>query len=129
MWLLERCRKEWEATNNYSYTELIDAALAVPAFRSVINPDAPCFANPSSMIQAIGHYCKETNQPVPQSYGEITRCISIVLPCATNKYSAICNKWPRSPSKAAHYRWRLTKQFVKPIHLQRSGRTCYSRSQ
>lgn len=75
MWLLERCRKEWEATNNYSYTELIDAALAVPAFRSVINPDAPCFANPSSMIQAIGHYCKETNQPVPQSYGEITRCI------------------------------------------------------
>ena len=75
MWLLERCRKEWEATNNYSYTELIDAALAVPAFRSVINPDAPCFANPTSMIQAIGHYCKETNQPVPQSYGEITRCI------------------------------------------------------
>ena len=75
MWLLERCRKEWEATNNYSYTELIDAALAVPAFRSVINPDAPCFANPASMIQAIGHYCKETNQPVPQSYGEITRCI------------------------------------------------------
>ena len=75
MWLLERCRKEWESTNNYSYTELIDAALTVPAFRSLINPDAPCFSNPTSMIQAIGHYCKETNQPVPQSYGEITRCI------------------------------------------------------
>ena len=57
------------------YTELIDAALTVPAFRSLINPDAPCFSNPTSMIQAIGHYCKETNQPVPQSYGEITRCI------------------------------------------------------
>ena len=54
---------------------LIDAALTVPAFRSLINPDAPCFSNPTSMIQAIGHYCKETNQPVPQSYGEITRCI------------------------------------------------------
>ena len=100
MWLLERCRKEWEATNNYSYTELIDAALTVPAFRSLINPDAPCFSNPTSMIQAIGHYCKETNQPVPQSYGEITRCIFDSLACATNKYSAICNKWPRSPSKS-----------------------------
>ncbi len=75
MWLLERCRKEWEATNNYSYSELIDAALAVKAFRSVINPDAPCFANPSSMIEAIKHYCSETGQPVPESYGEITRCI------------------------------------------------------
>ena len=31
--------------------------------------------------------------------------------------------------KAAHYRWRLTKQSVKPVHLQCSGRTCYSRSQ
>lgn len=75
MWLLERCRKEWEATANYSYTELIDAALAVPAFRSVINPDAPCFANPDSMIQAIRMYCEKTGQPVPETYGEITRCI------------------------------------------------------
>ena len=75
MWLLERCRKEWEATNNYSYPELIEAALAVKAFRSLINPDAPCFANPVSMIEAIRHYCKETGQPEPETYGEITRCI------------------------------------------------------
>ena len=69
------CRKEWDATQNYSYPELIEAALTVPAFRSLINPDAPCFANPSSMIDAIRHYCLETNQPVPETYGEITRCI------------------------------------------------------
>lgn len=75
MWLLERCRKEWEATNNYSYTELIDAALAVPAFRSIINPDAPCFANPSSMVEAIRMYCEKTGQPKPETYGELTRCI------------------------------------------------------
>ncbi len=75
MWLLERCRKEWEATNNYSYPELIEAALAVKAFRSLINPDAPCFANPTSMIDAIRHYCRETGQPEPTTYGEITRCI------------------------------------------------------
>lgn len=100
MWLLERCRKEWEATNNYSYTELIDAALAVPAFRSVINPDAPCFANPSSMIQAIGHYCKKPTNLYHRVMAKSLVVFSIVLPCATNKYSAICNKWPRSPSKS-----------------------------
>ena len=75
MWLLERCRKEWEATQNYSYSELIEAALAAPAFRSLINPDAPCFANPASMIEAIRNYCKESGQPVPESHGELTRCI------------------------------------------------------
>ena len=73
MWLLERCRKEW--AENYSYNELIDAALAVPAFRSLINPDAPSFANPTSMIDAIKGYCRDTGQPVPESFGEITRCI------------------------------------------------------
>lgn len=75
MWLLERCRKEWQATKNYSYPELIDAALAVPAFRSLINPDAPCFANPVNMIDAIRTYCRETGQPIPQTHGELTRCI------------------------------------------------------
>lgn len=76
MWLLERCRKEWEdAGNNYSYAELIDAALGAVGFRSVINPDAPCFANPASMVQAIRMYCEKTSQPVPENYGEITRCI------------------------------------------------------
>lgn len=73
MWLLERCRKEW--AENYSYNELIDAALAVPLFRSLINPDAPCFANPTSMIDAIKGYCRDTGQLVPESFGEITRCI------------------------------------------------------
>lgn len=75
MWLLERCRKEWNTTHNYSYSELIEAALSVSAFRSLINPDAQCFANPSSMIEAIQHYCMITNQHVPQTPGEFTRCI------------------------------------------------------
>ncbi len=75
MWLLERCRKEWEVTNNYSYAELIDAALAAPAYRSIINPDAPCFANPSSMVEAIQMYCEKTGQPKLETCGELTRCI------------------------------------------------------
>ncbi len=73
MWLLERCRKEW--IEDHSYNALIEAALAVPAFRSIINPDAPCFANPTSMTEAIKQYCRETSQPVPDTYGEFTRCI------------------------------------------------------
>ena len=76
MWLLERCRKEWDdAGKNYSYDELINGALTVTPFESIINPDAPCFANPVSMIGAIKHYCEETSQKVPSTYAEITRCI------------------------------------------------------
>ena len=73
MWLLERCRKEWK--ENYDYGSLIEAAMKVPAFQSLISPDSPCFANPASMIEAIQNYCKVTGQYVPKTYGEITRCI------------------------------------------------------
>lgn len=75
MWLLEQCRKEWTRDYDYSYAELIEAALAAPSFVSLINPDASCFANPASMIQAIKDYCAETQQKVPSTAGEITRCI------------------------------------------------------
>ena len=33
------------------------------------------FANPSSMVDAIRQYCRETGQHVPEGYAEISRCI------------------------------------------------------
>ena len=72
MWLLERCRLQWGET---SYPELIAEANACEAFRSLIYPDDASFANPSDMEQAIKDYCKSTGQPVPETRGQIVRCI------------------------------------------------------
>lgn len=74
MWLYERCRKEWTDAPK-SHPELIAEAMKQPAFQSIINPDDACFANPSSMVDAIQTYCQETDQHVPQGYAEICRCI------------------------------------------------------
>ena len=76
MWLYERCRLEWpEEVRKLSHPELQGSAMQVEAFRSIINPDDQVFAAPSSMIQAIQKYCRETNQPVPETPAEICRCI------------------------------------------------------
>ena len=76
MWLYERCRKEWpEEVRQLSHPELQGSAMRVEAFRSIINPDDKAFANPPSMIVAIQQYCRETNQPVPETPAEICRCI------------------------------------------------------
>ncbi len=72
MWLLERCRLNWGETN---YGDLIAEAQAAASFRSLINPDDPCFANPANMNEAIRSYCLATNQPVPERRGEVVRCI------------------------------------------------------
>ena len=76
MWLYERCRLEWpEEVRKLSHPELQGQAMTVEAFRSLINPDDPAFAAPSSMIGAIQQYCRDTNQPVPETPAEICRCI------------------------------------------------------
>ena len=74
MWLYERCRKEWTDAPA-SHTELQAEAMKQPAFVSLINPDNPSFANPSSMVKAIQDYCRDTKQPVPEGYAAICRCI------------------------------------------------------
>ena len=74
MWLLERCRKEWtDAPANVN--QINEDAMTAEPFRSFINPDDPRFANPTSMVNAIQGFCKETNQPVPETYQQIARCI------------------------------------------------------
>ena len=83
MWLYERCRKEWaasaiameQAAAALSHPELQGSAMQVEAFRSLINPDDPLFANPTSMLEAIRQYCRQTNQVVPETPAEICRCI------------------------------------------------------
>lgn len=75
MWLIERCRDEWQKEKQISYDGLVAEAENAPAFKSYINPDAARFTNPDSMITAIQSYCKETNQYIPDTVGEIARCI------------------------------------------------------
>ena len=72
MWLLERCRAEWP---DMGYGELIAAAEGAEPFRSLVNPDARCFANPESMTEAIKGYCAATGQPQPEDVGQFVRCI------------------------------------------------------
>ena len=76
MWLLERCRAEWGSTSeDNSYNQLEADAKVADSFISFIDPDAPDFANPPSMVKAIQNYCEKTSQVVPRTKAEITRCI------------------------------------------------------
>lgn len=75
MWLLERCRKEWGDNAPANVNEINASAMDVAPFQSFIFPDAPDFANPASMVEAIQAFCRKTNQPVPETYKEIARCI------------------------------------------------------
>jgi rhamnulokinase len=75
MWLIEQCKKEWEKEGPVTYDKIVTEATKAAPFQCFINPDASCFASPVSMIASIQDYCKQTGQFVPETIGEIARCI------------------------------------------------------
>ncbi len=74
LWLVQECRRNWTVDGNApSFAELEKEALAAKQFQSFIDPDDATFAEPCDMPANIQAYCKRTNQPVPQTRGEIIR--------------------------------------------------------
>jgi rhamnulokinase len=76
LWLLQECKRKWDAEGETgSFAELVKLAEAAPAFRSLVDPDHLRFMNPVDMQREIREFCRETRQPIPQSAGEVVRCI------------------------------------------------------
>ena len=49
-------------------------ATKATALRSIVDPDDSRFLNPVDMPKAMQEYCKETDQPIPTTEGELMRC-------------------------------------------------------
>jgi rhamnulokinase len=81
MWLIQECKRIWDEEKEISWHEIVEMSLEAENFKCLINPDDSVFLNPGNMPRAIQDYCKRTGQPVPQTKGEIGRCIydSLVL--------------------------------------------------
>ncbi|KAB8130498.1 rhamnulokinase [Gracilibacillus oryzae] len=76
MWLLQECRTIWEREQiSTDYEEENQLFQQTEAFGAFIDPDDNRFFNPDNMVEAIKVYCRETNQQIPQTRGEIIRCI------------------------------------------------------
>ena len=73
LWIFEQCRKEFKDAPQ-SVAELV-ALCETTDFPSLIDPDAPCFAHPSSMTEAVRNYCESTGQQVPETPAEYCRLI------------------------------------------------------
>ena len=76
LWLLQRLIADWEKDEGYvcDYKELLTQCDGCEPFRSIVNNDDPAFTFPVSMVKAMQEYCARTNQPVPESKGQLVRC-------------------------------------------------------
>ena len=76
LWLIQESRRQWQREgNDYSYAKLEDLALSVKPFESFIDPDAPEFVAPGNIPKRVREFCERTNQAVPETVGDVMRCI------------------------------------------------------
>lgn len=76
LWLIQESRRQWiREGKEYSYAELEKMALECEPFKCFIDPDAPEFAPMGNIPERVRKYCEKTGQYVPQTVGEIMRCI------------------------------------------------------
>ncbi len=76
LWLIQECRRDWiKQGNKLSWDEIVQEAIKAEPLRSIIDTDAPEFYAGGNMEAKIKDFCRKTGQPVPETVGQIARCI------------------------------------------------------
>ena len=93
LWLIQESRREWmRQGQNVSYADLEREAIEAEPFLSWIDVDAPEFETAGDLPSRVQEFCRVTGQIVPQTRGEIMRCIyqSIAMKYKLN-YENLCS--------------------------------------
>lgn len=73
LWMIQQVKSLYE--HRYSFSDLVDMAKVNRNFISIVDVNDQRFLSPENMIDEIKSYCKETNQPIPESPGEVALVI------------------------------------------------------
>ena len=76
LWLIQESRRQWIREGfDVTYADLEREALEAEPFKCFINPDDDSFVSPGNLPRRVQEFCERTGQYVPQTRGEIMRCI------------------------------------------------------
>lgn len=76
LWIVQECRRYWYSIGEeHSYTELTQMAAEAKPFVCLLDTEFSEFLKPGDMPNKIQQFAQETGQPVPQTKGEIIRCV------------------------------------------------------
>ncbi|MBM7603857.1 rhamnulokinase [Metabacillus crassostreae] len=84
LWMIQEVKRNYR--NKYSFAELVTLAEKEDNFHSIVNVDEDRFLKPENMVKEIQLYCEETNQQIPQTPGQIAKCV----------YDSLANSYKRA---------------------------------
>ena len=103
LWILESCRKEWQAQGDcLEYGELVRQMSLLPFLPAYLNPDHPSFLNPPSMVETIREFLVRTGQRAQWNQVELS---AIILQSLALKYAGVIREIEEitgSPVKGVH---------------------------
>lgn len=76
LWLIQESRRQWMREGiQRSYHDMEMLARAEEPFRCFIDPDDPIFTPAGNIPRRVREYCRRTGQLVPETDGQVVRCI------------------------------------------------------
>ncbi len=76
MWIIQECRRDWIKNGiNISWDGVVQEARKAQPLRSIIDPDSQEFYDGGNMEKKIQDFCRRTNQPIPETIGQVARCV------------------------------------------------------
>ena len=76
MWLIQDCRRYWQSQGHQlSWNDIVEEAKKAEPFRTILDPDYGEFFAGGNMVPKIQEYARKTNQPVPETIGQVARAI------------------------------------------------------
>jgi rhamnulokinase len=82
MWILQQCHKEWtQSGKDVSYENSTKMAEESAGFPALIDVNDPDFFDPGNMPSRIRQFCLRTMQRIPETHGEIVRCVLESMAC------------------------------------------------
>lgn len=73
LWMIQEVRRNYQ--DQYTFAEFVELAKETTNFYSIVDVNDDRFLKPENMIEAIQSYCIETGQSIPQTPGEVAKCV------------------------------------------------------
>ena len=94
LWIVQECRHAW---NDPDWPTIYAEAESSPPLQSMIDPnDGRFLPTGRDMPERVQAYCRETKQPIPETHGQIARCI---LESLALKYASVLETLERVTGK------------------------------
>lgn len=105
LWIIQEIARLFDY--RYSFQQIADLAAKEVFFKQVIDVNDKRFNNPDNMVTEIQNYCRETNQIIPETIGELANCV----------YGSLALLYAKELKKMA----KITGKAITKIHIVGGG--------